>query len=101
MVGPGAVPHCGGALVLVLCCCQCLPSPTHPTQPASRHLQQWEWVVSPFWGLLASLCTHLAHVDSLTSHLKGEEGIGWLWVCIAHFSLWQVIPSTGDGHSTV
>ncbi|KAF8239493.1 hypothetical protein L208DRAFT_1385943, partial [Tricholoma matsutake] len=49
--------------------------------------------VSPFWGLLASLCTLLACVNSLTSHLNGEEGIGWMWACVAHFSLWQVIPS--------
>jgi hypothetical protein len=31
--------------------------------------------VSPFWGLSVSLCTLLAHVDSLTSCLNGEEGV--------------------------
>ncbi|KAF8234326.1 hypothetical protein L208DRAFT_1394176, partial [Tricholoma matsutake] len=78
MVGPGAIPHCGGALVLILCCHWCLPSSTHPTQPASRCLQWWEWVV--------------ARVDSLTSHLKGEEGIGWLWACVAHFHHGRLSP---------
>ena len=35
--------------------------------------------VSPFWGLPASLCAFLARVDSLTSHLNGEEGD---WVAV-------------------
>jgi hypothetical protein len=37
------------------------------------------WVLTgqefPFWGLSASLCALLAHVDSLTSRLNGEEGV--------------------------
>jgi hypothetical protein len=33
------------------------------------------WWVSPFWGLSVSLCALLAHVDSLTSRLNGEEGV--------------------------
>jgi hypothetical protein len=43
--GPGAVPRCCGALVLVPHCRRCPPSSTRPTQPASRCLQSWEWVV--------------------------------------------------------
>jgi hypothetical protein len=35
-------------------------------------LTRW---VSPFWGLSVSLCALLAHVDSLTSHLNGEEEV--------------------------
>jgi hypothetical protein len=35
------------------------------------------WQVSPFWGLPVSPCTLLASVDSLTSRLNGEEGVGW------------------------
>ena len=36
------------------------------------------WGVSPFWGLLSSLSVLLAHINTLTSHLDGEEGVGWL-----------------------
>jgi hypothetical protein len=104
MWGPEAVPCCCGALVLVPHCHRCPLSSTRPTQPASRCLQWLEWVVgrrchvggverisvtwrayggcwvltgwvSPFWGLSASLCALLAHVDSLTSYLNGEEGV--------------------------
>jgi hypothetical protein len=167
VVGPGAAPRHGGALVSVPRHHQCLPPFTHPTQPASRCLQRWAWVVvgvfcsggfvrgsvtwrvyggcwvlwclflvvvsarrysftlpnlqagacssghgwwsafsvhggfvrisvtwrvyggcwvltgqvSPFWGLPASLCVVLACVDSLTSHLNGEEG-DWVAMCV-------------------
>jgi hypothetical protein len=177
MVGPGAAPCRGGALVSVPRRHQCPPPFTHPTQPASRCLQRWAWVVvgvfrsggfvhgsmtwrmyggcwvlwclflvvisarrysftlpnlqagacsgghgwwsafsihggfvcvsvtwhayggcwvltgqvSPFWGLLASLCAVLACVDSLTSHLNGEEGD---WVAVhVRFSWLPIVTS--------
>jgi len=46
--------------------------------------------VSPFWGLPASLCAFLAHLDSLTSCLNREEGV-WVSVgCVACF-LWPAV----------
>jgi hypothetical protein len=45
VVGPGAAPRHGGALVSVPRRHQCPPPFTHPTQPASRCLQRWAWVV--------------------------------------------------------
>jgi hypothetical protein len=38
------------------------------------HRVRTSWV-SPSRGLPASLYTLLAHVDSLSSHLNGEEGV--------------------------
>ena len=103
--------HHGEAMVLIPCHYQYLPSSTRPTQPASRCLQRWEcmvgqhflfqgclsmsvmwciygicWVlteqVSPSWGLPVSLCTFLACVNSLTSHLNREGG--WVVVGMHH-----------------
>ena len=42
----------------------CKPSSTHPTQPESRCLQQWEWVVGwhfLFWGGLSMSVTSDVH----------------------------------------
>jgi hypothetical protein len=43
--------------------------------------------ISPSRGLLLSLCTLLAHVNSLTSHLNGRRG--WL-----HFALAPIVGIT-------
>jgi hypothetical protein len=35
------------------------------------------WGASQVWGLPVSLCMLLARIDTLTSHLDGEEGMQW------------------------
>ena len=75
--GPGAVPHCGEALVLIPCCHLCLPSSTCHTQLASRGLQQW---------VVVSIVIVLpAHVDTLTSHLNREGYWVAMGLCCTFF----------------
>jgi hypothetical protein len=63
-MGGGSVPSCWGGVECV---------------SVTWHAYRGCWVltgrVSPFWGLSASLCTLLAHVNSLTSCLNREEGV--------------------------
>ena len=72
----------GGALVLIPPCCGILFG---GVERVSVMWHAYEdccvltgWV-SPFWGLLASLCAFLARLDSLTSRVNGEEGV---WVSV-------------------
>ena len=69
----------GGAMVLVWVIFICFGG--YGWVNMTWHVEGAHWVltwgVSLFWVLPASLSTLLAHIDTLTSHLDGEEGVGW------------------------
>jgi hypothetical protein len=80
VVGPGAVPRRGGALVPVPHRRQCLLSFTHPTQPASRCLQWWAWVVVSIF-CSGGVCAH-------------QRDVACIWGLLGAY--WMGIPLLGS-----
>jgi hypothetical protein len=52
------------------------------------------WQVPCFTGLPAPLCNLLAHLESLTSRLNGDEGVSAAWVAVVRLASASVVTSS-------